>query len=113
MSEGTVPRVFVVDDHAMVRSGVRAELGDAVEVDVVLGTRVDHGQVASAGVAHQVRVGAGPGEHRRVVAQHATDERADLDELARDHRAHRNVGPPGRPGMGTASGNPVAPVASS
>jgi DNA-binding NarL/FixJ family response regulator len=25
-------RVFVVDDHAMVRSGVRAELGDAVEV---------------------------------------------------------------------------------
>ncbi len=26
------PRVFVVDDHAMVRSGVRAELGGAVEV---------------------------------------------------------------------------------
>ena len=26
------PRVFVVDDHAMVRSGVRAELGSAVEV---------------------------------------------------------------------------------
>jgi DNA-binding NarL/FixJ family response regulator len=26
------PRVFVVDDHALVRSGVRAELGDAVEV---------------------------------------------------------------------------------
>ncbi len=25
-------RVFLVDDHAMVRSGVRAELGDAVEV---------------------------------------------------------------------------------
>jgi DNA-binding NarL/FixJ family response regulator len=25
-------RVFVVDDHAMVRAGVRAELGDAVEV---------------------------------------------------------------------------------
>jgi DNA-binding NarL/FixJ family response regulator len=27
-----VTRVFLVDDHAMVRSGVRAELGDAVEV---------------------------------------------------------------------------------
>jgi DNA-binding NarL/FixJ family response regulator len=27
-----VPRVFVVDDHAMVRAGVRAELGDAVTV---------------------------------------------------------------------------------
>jgi DNA-binding NarL/FixJ family response regulator len=31
MTETTV-RVFVVDDHAMVRSGVRAELGDAVDV---------------------------------------------------------------------------------
>jgi DNA-binding NarL/FixJ family response regulator len=31
VSESLV-RVFVVDDHAMVRSGVRAELGDAVEV---------------------------------------------------------------------------------
>src|SRR4051812_33745471 len=31
MTEATV-RVFVVDDHAMVRSGVRAELGDAVNV---------------------------------------------------------------------------------
>jgi len=28
----TAPRVFVVDDHAMVRAGVRAELGDAVDV---------------------------------------------------------------------------------
>ena len=26
------PRVFLVDDHAMVRAGVRSELGDAVEV---------------------------------------------------------------------------------
>jgi DNA-binding NarL/FixJ family response regulator len=26
------PRVFIVDDHAMVRAGVRAQLGDAVEV---------------------------------------------------------------------------------
>src|SRR3712207_9167569 len=26
----TSPRVFVVDDHAMVRAGVRAELGDDV-----------------------------------------------------------------------------------
>jgi DNA-binding NarL/FixJ family response regulator len=32
MSEDTVPRVFIVDDHAMVRTGVRAGLGDAVEV---------------------------------------------------------------------------------
>ena len=29
---GGRPRVFVVDDHAMFRAGVRAELGDAVEV---------------------------------------------------------------------------------
>jgi DNA-binding NarL/FixJ family response regulator len=28
----TTVRVFVVDDHAMVRTGVRAELGDAVDV---------------------------------------------------------------------------------
>jgi DNA-binding NarL/FixJ family response regulator len=28
----SVPRVFVVDDHAMVRAGVRAELGDDVTV---------------------------------------------------------------------------------
>jgi DNA-binding NarL/FixJ family response regulator len=32
MSEGAVPRVFLVDDHAMVRSGVRTELGGAAEV---------------------------------------------------------------------------------
>ena len=31
MSE-VVPRVFVVDDHGMVRAGVRAELGDSVTV---------------------------------------------------------------------------------
>ncbi len=29
---GSPPRVFVVDDHAMVRAGVRAELGDDVTV---------------------------------------------------------------------------------
>jgi DNA-binding NarL/FixJ family response regulator len=29
---GGRPRVFLVDDHAMFRAGVRAELGDAVEV---------------------------------------------------------------------------------
>ena len=28
----SAPRVFLVDDHHMFRSGVRAELGDAVEV---------------------------------------------------------------------------------
>ncbi len=33
MSGGTArPRVFLVDDHAMVRAGVRAEIGDDVEV---------------------------------------------------------------------------------
>ncbi|MGY1821502.1 response regulator [Geodermatophilus sp. SYSU D00079] len=32
MSEERGPRVFLVDDHAMVRSGVRTELGDAVTV---------------------------------------------------------------------------------
>jgi DNA-binding NarL/FixJ family response regulator len=32
VSEPTVPRVFVVDDHGMVRAGVRAELGDSVAV---------------------------------------------------------------------------------
>jgi DNA-binding NarL/FixJ family response regulator len=31
-SPGQRPRVVVVDDHAMVRSGVRAELGEAVDV---------------------------------------------------------------------------------
>ena len=30
--DGGLPRVFLVDDHAMVRAGVRAELGDVVEV---------------------------------------------------------------------------------
>ena len=29
---GAMPRVFIVDDHAMVRAGVRAELGQAVAV---------------------------------------------------------------------------------
>jgi len=29
---GAVPRVFLVDDHHLFRSGVRSELGDAVEV---------------------------------------------------------------------------------
>ena len=32
MSPGTRPRVFLVDDHHLFRSGVRAELGDEVEV---------------------------------------------------------------------------------
>ena len=32
MSTGGRPRIFLVDDHAMFRAGVRAELGDAVEV---------------------------------------------------------------------------------
>jgi len=33
VSDGLRPRIFLVDDHAMFRAGVRAELGD--EVDVV------------------------------------------------------------------------------
>jgi DNA-binding NarL/FixJ family response regulator len=32
MTDDRRPRVFLVDDHAMFRAGVRAELGDAVEV---------------------------------------------------------------------------------
>jgi DNA-binding NarL/FixJ family response regulator len=32
MTETGRPRIFLVDDHAMFRSGVRAELGNAVEV---------------------------------------------------------------------------------
>ena len=32
MSSATKPRVFLVDDHRLVLTGVRAELGDAVEV---------------------------------------------------------------------------------
>jgi len=32
MSDQGRPRVFLVDDHAMFRAGVRAELGEAVDV---------------------------------------------------------------------------------
>ena len=32
VSPGGRPRIFLVDDHAMFRSGVRAELGEAVDV---------------------------------------------------------------------------------
>jgi len=32
VSDQSVPRVFLVDDHALLRSGIRAELGDNVEV---------------------------------------------------------------------------------
>jgi DNA-binding NarL/FixJ family response regulator len=32
MREGGRPRIFLVEDHAVFRAGVRAELGDAVEV---------------------------------------------------------------------------------
>jgi DNA-binding NarL/FixJ family response regulator len=32
MSEGGRPRIFLVEDHAVFRAGVRAELGEAVEV---------------------------------------------------------------------------------
>jgi DNA-binding NarL/FixJ family response regulator len=32
VTEPGVPRVFLVDDHALLRSGIRAELGDNVEV---------------------------------------------------------------------------------
>jgi DNA-binding NarL/FixJ family response regulator len=32
MTEGTRPRIFLVDDHAVFRAGVRAELGAAVDI---------------------------------------------------------------------------------
>jgi DNA-binding NarL/FixJ family response regulator len=32
MTPSRKPRIFLVDDHALIRSGVRSELGDAVEV---------------------------------------------------------------------------------
>lgn len=32
MTQAPLPRVFLVDDHALVRSGIRAELRDAVEI---------------------------------------------------------------------------------
>ena len=32
MTDGRRPRIFLVEDHAVFRAGVRAELGDAVEV---------------------------------------------------------------------------------
>ena len=32
MTTGTPLRVFIVDDHALIRSGIRAELGDGVDV---------------------------------------------------------------------------------
>jgi DNA-binding NarL/FixJ family response regulator len=32
VTASSVPRVFLVDDHALLRSGIRAELGDNVEV---------------------------------------------------------------------------------
>lgn len=32
MSDGALPRVFLVDDHALIRSGIRTELGDQVEL---------------------------------------------------------------------------------
>ena len=32
MTSQARPRVFIVDDHGLFRSGVRSELGDAVEV---------------------------------------------------------------------------------
>ncbi|HZY08546.1 MAG TPA: response regulator, partial [Ilumatobacteraceae bacterium] len=38
-------RVFVVDDHALFRSGVRAEIGDAVDIVGDVGT-VDEAIVA-------------------------------------------------------------------
>lgn len=32
MTAVEAPRVFLVDDHALIRSGIRAELGDGVEI---------------------------------------------------------------------------------
>lgn len=32
MSDGALPRVFLVDDHSLIRSGIRTELGNQVEL---------------------------------------------------------------------------------
>src|SRR5688572_5575969 len=48
------PRVFIVDDHAMVRAGVRAELGDDV---TVVGEAPDV-PAAAEGVIAVIRAGA-------------------------------------------------------
>ncbi len=59
-TEGTGPAdrrltVFLVDDHAMFRAGVRAELGVHVEVSALIGAdRVDAARVARPGLQHVV-----------------------------------------------------------
>lgn len=50
MSPASRPRVVIVDDHGMFRAGVRAELGDAVEV---LAEAADVDQAVSAVLDHQ------------------------------------------------------------
>ena len=52
-ASGHVPRLFLVDDHQMFRSGVRAELGDAVEV---VGEAADVEAAVAAIVATQPEV---------------------------------------------------------
>ena len=77
------PRVFLVDDHQMFRSGVRAELGDRVEVvgeaadveSAVLGIRSSDAEV----VLLDVHL---PGGGGRAVLETLKPERPDLVFLA-------------------------------
>ena len=79
----SVPRVFLVDDHHMFRAGVRAELGDAVEVvgeasdveSAVLGLRSTNPEV----VLLDVHL---PGGGGRAVLETIKPERPDLLFLA-------------------------------
>ena len=79
----TAPRVFLVDDHQMFRAGVRAELGDAVEVlgeaadveSAVLGIRATNPEV----VLLDVHL---PGGGGKAVLDTIKPERPDLVFLA-------------------------------
>jgi DNA-binding NarL/FixJ family response regulator len=79
----TVPRVFLVDDHQMFRSGVRAELGDRVEIigeagdveSAVLGIRANPPEV----VLLDVHL---PGGGGRAVIETLRGEQPDLVFLA-------------------------------
>lgn len=79
----TPPKVFLVDDHQMFRSGVRAELGDAVEVlgeasdveSAVQGIRATHPEV----VLLDVHL---PGGGGKAVLDTLKPERPDLVFLA-------------------------------
>ena len=70
-------RVFLVDDHAMVRAGVRAELGTAVDVvgiatdHCVRATALDAARTSFGTFAHYLRTG--------VLAQAVDDDAVGRD----------------------------------